>query len=646
MKMKFIKLIAAGVVLSLPQMLKAQCGLSGNIQTIAGDHTTGYTGDGGIGTGAQMGSPYSVAVSPIDEDLYIADHFNNCIRRVSHVDGTITTYAGTGVAGYNGDGGAAAATQLNGPTGLTFDAAGNLYIADKYNERIRKVDHVTGIVTTVAGNGYHGGWQGHDFGNDGPAIAAALTYPVAMAFDCDGNMYIADQGSHTVRRIDNVTQIITEFAGNHAGGYSGDGIPATAASINQPSGIAIDCATNSVYFSDTWNNRIRKVDNMGIITTVVGNGTAGYTGDGGSALSASIFGPWGIMLDDCNDLYICDYDNYVVRKVSGGVITTVAGTGERAYTGDGASPAEAGMYLPSSIAKGASGAYYIADYGNIVVRSVGGPSFAGRAFNGGTTQTVHVCRNSKGVSIDKLLATADVAGQAETWTVSVAPANGTLITANGAVSENAVVTPAGFMYVPNGTANKDEFTVRMSDGASNASTTITVIIDEMPDAGTVSQTSVADNVISLASSGEQGGAWTTSDPSIATVDANGNVTAITNGVVTINYTVTGKCGARSASASIVSQVTDMPANKLVVFPNPNNGSFRFDLIGKQDQAMKLVATDVTGRVVYTEDLKVVEGINTFNVTLPLSIPRPSLLWLTLRDDSGRKYGTIAVTVQK
>lgn len=646
MKLKFIQLIAASVALSMPLISVAQCGFSGNIETIAGNHSVGYTGDGGIGTSAQMRSPYSVAVSPLDGDVFIADYFNNVVRRLSHSTGMITTYAGTGVKGFNGDGLPSTMTQLAGPTGLRFDPAGNLYIADKFNERIRKVN-LMGIVSTVAGNGLHGGWQGAAFGNGGPATAAALTYPVAIAFNCAGDMYIADQGSQTVRMIDHVTGIITRFAGTHKGAYNNDGIPATAAHLNHPTDIAVDCGNGDVYISDTWNNRIRKVNNAGVISTVAGNGTAAYSGDGGYATSASIFGPWGIMLDGCGDLYICDYDNYVVRKVSGGNISTVAGLHLRRYTGNGGSPAEAGLYLPASIARSASGEFYIADFGNLVVRSIGGPTFGGRAFNGGTTQIVHTCKNSSGISVDKLLSTADAAGQTENWTLSVEPENGTVTPATGVVAENAVVTPTGFVYVPkNDFTGTDEFTVLMSDGATNASTTITVIVDEVPEAGAISQSNIAGNVISLTSSGNEGGTWTSSNPSIATVDANGYVTAVTNGVVTIEYTVNNNCGSKSASANIVSQVSEIAANKFVVFPNPNNGSFRFDFMAAKADAMTLVANDVTGRLIYSETMDAVEGINTFKISMPENLPRPSLVWLTLRDSKGLKVGSAAVTLQK
>jgi hypothetical protein len=650
--MKFTKLIIVSVMLSLPQILTAQCSFSGNIETIAGDHTSGYSGDGGLGTGAQMGSPFSVAVSPVDEDLYIADYFNNCVRRVSHTDGVISTYVGTGIAGYNGDGLSALTTQLNGPTGLVFDTDGNLYIADKYNERIRKVDHLTGLVSSVAGNGLHGGGDDgaggeYEFGNDGPATAAALTYPIAMAFDCGGNMFIADQGSHTVRRVDNATQIITRFAGNHISGFVEDGVPATATSINQPSGIAVDCATNKVYISDTWNDRIRLVNSAGIISTVVGNGSPGYSGDGGSALEASIFGPWGIMLDACGDLYICDYDNYVVRKVTGGNITTVAGINTRGYSGNGGNPADAEVYLPASIASSAAGVFYIADYGNYVVRSIGAPVFAGRAINGGTTQTVHVCKNSTGLSIDKLLATKDETALTESWAVSIAPLTGTLIAGTNTTAANGVVMPAGFVYVPaNGFIGRDEFTVRMSDGTSKASTTITVWVDEAPDAGVITQKILAGDTILLSSSGYANGTWTSTDPLIATVDTNGKVTPVSNGTVIVSYTVASKCGSASASTAIVSHVPEIAGNKMIVFPNPSNGSFRFDLTSIDEHSMQLIATDATGRVVHIEKLNAVKGINNFNISLPSTLPRLSYLWLSLYDDKGRKNGSTAIMLQK
>ena len=295
--------VSCAFTLTIQHAAFAQCGTATNIITVAGNHTSGYSGDGGAGTSAQMGSPYAV-VSDAAGNVFIADYFNNVVRKLN-IYGVMSTVAGTGEPGYNGENLYATESRLNGPAGLAVDAIGNLYIADKFNERIRKVDGHTGRMTTIAGNGQHGGWNGAEFGNGGLATAASLTYPVAVALDCTGNIYIADNGSQTVRKID-PTGIITRFAGTHEGGYNGDAIAATSAMLNSPNGIAADCAGN-VYIADSWNNRVRKVDGSGIITTYAGKGDfftgPDVIGDNGPA-TAALLVPYGLHADTCGNVFV------------------------------------------------------------------------------------------------------------------------------------------------------------------------------------------------------------------------------------------------------------------------------------------------------------------------------------------------------
>lgn len=625
----FYSALLAAMLANMPQQASAQCTTGTNIATVAGNHTNGYSGDGGESTAAQMGSPFAVAADAAG-NFYIADYFNNAVRKVD-ASGIMTTIAGDGTPGFSGDGGLAVSSRLNGPASVTLDAAGNIYIADKFNERIRKINAATGIITTIAGNGYHGGWNNAPFGDDGPATAASLTYPVSVALDCSGNMYIADWGSQTVRKIDNAG-IITRFAGTHKGDYNGDGQAATASHLNAPTGLVADCDGN-VYIADTWNNRVRKVNSSGIITTYAGNGAAAYSGDGMPAGSASIWGPWGITQDACGNMYICDYDNYVVRKVDGtGYISTFAGINSRGYTGDGAAASEAELYLPSSLAISGSNVY-IADYGNMVVRLVGSAGFGSRAFVNGTTQSVHVCKDAPAVSMDALMGTQHLAGRNESWSIATMPTHGTLTAPTGVVAEGSVVTPSGLLFTPEkGFDGRDEFTVLMNDGTTSASTTISVFVDkDQPNAGVITQNSNAGNGIVLSTTGDAGGTWSSSDSKILTVDAGGNVRTLTNGVATVSYTVTNACGSKTTSAKVASQVSEIPANAGVVFPNPNQGSFRYDFISDNDKAVTITATDVTGRVIYKEPVQAVAGINTYNVSLPASIKRPSVIWLSIGD---------------
>src|SRR5437762_4140887 len=268
---------------------------------------------------------------------------------------TINTVAGGGA----GDGGDATSANLNSPAGVALDASGNLYIADLGNERIRKVAAATGIITTVAGNGVFG-----FAGDGGAATNANLSVPSGVAVDASGNLYIADNSNHRIRKVTAATGIITTVAGNGSPSFAGDGGAATSASLNSPSGVALD-ASGNLYIADFFDNRIRKVDAAsGIITTVAGNGSFGFAGDGGAATNASLSGPAGVAVDAGGNLYIAAYSNHRIRKVDAatGIITTMAGNGNPTFAGDGGAATSASVYVPTGVALDASGNLYIADY--------------------------------------------------------------------------------------------------------------------------------------------------------------------------------------------------------------------------------------------------------------------------------------------
>ena len=246
-------------------------------------------------------------------NLYISDQSNQRIRKVTAATGIITTVAGNGTAGYSGDGGPATSAELNFPAGVAVDSAGNLYIADYNNSVIRKV-HTSGIMTTVAGNGT-GGYSG----DSGPATSAELYLPIGVAVDGAGNLYIADTGNQHIRKVD-ASGIITTVAGNGTAGYSGDGGLAISAQLDRPTSAAVDSAGN-LYIADTGNQRIRKVNASGIITTVAGNGTNGYSGDSGPATIAELYNPVGVAVDGAGNLYIADLSNQRIREVN---VTTSA----------------------------------------------------------------------------------------------------------------------------------------------------------------------------------------------------------------------------------------------------------------------------------------------------------------------------------
>jgi hypothetical protein len=232
---------------------------------------------------------------------------------------TIQTVAGNGIAGSSGDGGPATSAELNGPRGVTEDIYGNLYIAEFYGQRVRKVTP-TGTITTLAGNGT----QGYS-GDGGPATSAELNGPYRVTVDLAGNVYIPDSGNSRVRKV-SPNGTITTFAGSGSSGYAGDGGPATSAVLNYPEAVAFDSAGN-YYIADEGANVIRKINSSGIISTAVGTGTAAYTGDGGPATGATLNGPVGVQVDSAGNLYISDQLNNVIRKVTNGTISTYAGTG-------------------------------------------------------------------------------------------------------------------------------------------------------------------------------------------------------------------------------------------------------------------------------------------------------------------------------
>jgi sugar lactone lactonase YvrE len=325
------------------------------ITTIAGNATPGFGGDNGPAASAQLANPYGLAIDPAG-NLYIADSSNNLIRKVSN--GVVTTVAGNGTPGFSGDNGPATSAQLNGPTHVAVDSAGNLYIADTLNNLIREVSN--GVIATVAGIGTPG------FGGDGgPATSAQLYAPSGIAVDSAGNLYIADSANNRIREVSG--GVMNTVAGTGTPGFSGDGGPAINAQLYAPSGIAVD-ATGNLYIADTFNGSIRKVSN-GVIATVAGNGTPGFGGDNGLASGAQLNNPYGLVVDSAGNLYIADTGDQRIRRISSsGVIATVAGTGSPGFSGDNGPAINAQLDNPYGLAVDSAGKVYIADFDNNRVR--------------------------------------------------------------------------------------------------------------------------------------------------------------------------------------------------------------------------------------------------------------------------------------
>jgi trimeric autotransporter adhesin len=352
----------------------------GIITTIAGDGNAGFSGDGGLATEAELDTPVAVILDEAG-NFYIADRHNNRIRKVITPTNVITTVVGSGLppgnGGFSGDNGPATAARLNHPIGLALDKAGNLYIADALNNRIRKIISATGVITTVAGDGSMA------YGGDNGLATNAQLQPSDVVVDDEGNLYIADANNNRIRKIIVATAIITTVAGSGAtghgnGGFSGDGGLATAAQLNYPVRIALDGEGN-LYVADADNNRIRKVIvATGVITTVAGSGppgfaNGGFSGDGGPATSAQMDFPAGIAIDALGNLYIADNANNRIRKViaATGIITTVAGNGVPAYGGDNGPATQASLGLPAYVTLDKKGEFFlVADQDNHRIRKV------------------------------------------------------------------------------------------------------------------------------------------------------------------------------------------------------------------------------------------------------------------------------------
>lgn len=331
------------------------------ITTYAGTGLTIYNGDDIPATTANLNYITSVLFDSTGTNLFFSD-YNQRIRKIDQ-SGVISTFAGDGSPGYLGDNVAANSTPIHDPHGLIFDNSGNLILCDYTNCRIRKIDS-NGIITTIAGTGVCG-----DYGDYGPATLAHISYPDFITIDSSGNLYFSEGNSSYVRKID-TNGIITTIAGTGVAGYNGDGILATAAKLNFPSGIAVD-AQGNILIAEYFGHRIRKINNLGIISTIAGTGIAGYNGDNIQATTAKVNRPMGLKLDYQGNLYIADTFNNKIRKINGsGIIYTIAGSGVAGYSGDGGPATSAMLNYPVNVDFGADGGMYISDDFNYRIRKV------------------------------------------------------------------------------------------------------------------------------------------------------------------------------------------------------------------------------------------------------------------------------------
>jgi sugar lactone lactonase YvrE len=413
LRTRAISLLFAGLFVVLTMATRGAHGQiaipsTGEINTVAGDGTAGYVSsqDGNLAVNAELNGPAGVAVD-VHGNIYIADTNNNRIRMISAQTGDITTVAGTGTAGYveAQDGGPALSAELNGPTGVALDVNGNIYIADASNNRIRMVAAKTGDISTVAGNGTQcsNPTVSPACGDGGSPTSAELNDPFGVAVDASGNIYIADTDDLRVRKVTfplNATPFISTVAGTGSGGYNGDKQPATNATIDHPTGVAVD-ANGNIYISDKFNQRIRAVFSGGTVINVsspvggdiytvagdpsgcsafCGSGGGNFSGNNGPATSAELHYPYGIAVDPIGNIYFADLFNNCARMVAASTFNTytagdiydLAGTCPNAgFTGDGGVATSAELSFPWGVALDLSGNVYIGDSANNRVRVVG-----------------------------------------------------------------------------------------------------------------------------------------------------------------------------------------------------------------------------------------------------------------------------------
>ncbi|MCW3121447.1 MAG: Leucinerich repeat protein-like protein [Flavipsychrobacter sp.] len=550
------------LLLSLPCISSVHAQI---ITTIAGTYVSSHAGDGGPATSAAMVDPFAVAVDSRG-NVYVSE-YSNFVRKIDR-NGIITTVVGAAPLQPPpyGDGGPATAAYLDKITDLAFDAADNLYVVDHGHACIRKVDKA-GIITTIAGGG-------SSLTNGIPATDAVMLNVNGITVDPAGNIYLCDK--QLVRKV-NTAGYISTIAGKGSIGYSGDGGPALAAEITFAYDVALDKAGN-VYFSDWKDYSIRKISTTGIITTIAGDGTGvgGHSGDGGPATAAIFESPWGIAMDDNDNLFICDALNGVVRKIDlgTGIITHVAGVPKSTGSyGDGGPAATAGCGS-RNLAIDCGNNLFLANY--LFVRKVTYthvPVFT-------VTDSLITCQNYAGVSADTLLRVFDQdITKPISWTVEVAPTNGA-IGGSGATTPatGGLIVPSGIVYTPTpGYSGVDSFTIQAGYCRQVADWhKVYVRVKPSPVVAVISAPDTLCAGLSfIPTNATSGGDWTMSNYSTAIMTTDG-MQGMVPGIDTLYYTVMGSNACSTAVAhkltvincpvgvkTLASVVSD-----ITVYPNP------------------------------------------------------------------------------
>jgi streptogramin lyase len=346
---------ALAILASVPLLVAALPAADWTVATFAGTGVQGFSGDGGPAAEARIDNPFGLTRGP-DGALWFCEYTGQRIRKIDP-DGTVRTVAGTGAAGYSGDGGPALAATFNLPHEIRFGRDGNAYVTDMKNHVIRRIDLRQGTISTFAGNGTAG-----YSGDGGPATAAQLKQPHSLQFGPDGHLYICDIGNHVIRKVDTATGVISTFAGTGKPGPTPDGAPISGTPLKGPRSLDVDREGN-LWLATREGNQVFRLDlRAGTIHHVAGTGASGFTGNGGPAREATLSGPKGIALDADGNVWLADCESHSIRRIrrADGILELVAGTGEKGDGPDG-NPLECRMARPHGVFVDTDGSVYVGD---------------------------------------------------------------------------------------------------------------------------------------------------------------------------------------------------------------------------------------------------------------------------------------------
>jgi hypothetical protein len=504
----------------------------------------------GTGVYGFTGSGGPASAANLSTTYYVyADNSGNIYIAMPHgvrmVDaaGIMHDIAGSGTVGYSGDGGPATAALLNNPQGVTKDTADNIYITEQAGHVIRKID-VAGGITTICGNGTAG-----YSGDGGPATAALVRGPAGITTDRNGNVFFADPANHCVRKISSAG-IISTLAGNGTAGFSGDGGLAVLARLYACSDVAVDTFGN-IFIADASNNRIRKIDASGIITTVAGSVSPGFTGDGGPATLARI-NSIGVTVDGQGRLFLAEANYHRIRMVStSGIINTIAGNGTSGYLDDSCNALNGKLFRPGKVSLDTAGNIYISDIANLRVRKLV-PDFI-PYFTSGNVHTLYLCRNAPSYDLNSWLSVTDTnSGQGLSWSLLTAPLHGTCTGSYSTTITGAVTTPSGLFYTPaTGYSGADTCRLVVTDcaGAKDTVSIFVYVYDPGAGAGVLSGAdSVCVGAATTITASVPGGTWVAAGSNI-TVSA-GLINGLAAGNDTVYYVVNNSCLNDTATHSI------------------------------------------------------------------------------------------------